>query len=219
MQGAAFKSNAWQIINVRVGRRIALGGGVFSNEGIGTADIYANEYPANYDRAMKERTFGHILMLTKNSVASDEHGSSRKRARECAPKSGRMSDHFSPISEIPTRTQAVACDGAAGHLIRAQQGKPNSPACTGQSIPDETRESAGQSRIQYDVIENKAARDGPGTELHLTLSGRKAYTYIPIEKAGFRRRGRLNDLRAAGCGNKLRSERVGIPSESAGLRN
>src|SRR5437667_11436738 len=42
---------------------------VFSNEGIGTL-IYANEYQ-QIRRALK-KDVRHILMLTKNSVASDE---------------------------------------------------------------------------------------------------------------------------------------------------
>src|SRR5205807_9259305 len=70
---------------------------VFSNEGIGTL-VYANEYQ-QIRRALK-KDVRHILMLTKNSVASDELV---KRTRPTIEKS--LGDYF--IFEIDKNP--VAC--------------------------------------------------------------------------------------------------------------
>jgi len=135
---------------------------VFSNEGIGTL-IYANEYQ-QIRRAMK-KDIRHILMLTKNSVASDEL---IKRTRSGIEKS--LSDYF--LFEIDKNP--VAC--VALHTY-PEQGKAEL-ACLYVN-PSHENQGIGRKLIQY--VENKAREMGLA-EL-ITLST-QAFTYFQ-SKGGF----------------------------------
>lgn len=135
---------------------------VFSNEGIGTL-IYANEYQ-QIRRAMK-KDVRHILMLTKNSVASDELV---KRTRSSIEKS--LSDYS--IFEIDKNP--VAC--VALHIYPEQN--KGELACLYVS-PSHENQGIGRKLIQY--VENKA-RD-LGLEELITLST-QAFTYFQ-SKGGF----------------------------------
>lgn len=135
---------------------------VFSNEGIGTL-IYANEYQ-QIRRAMK-KDVRHILMLTKNSVASDELV---KRTRSMIEKS--LSDYS--IFEIDKNP--VAC--VALHIYPEQN--KGELACLYVN-PSHENQGIGRKLIQY--VENKA-RDLGLDEL-ITLST-QAFTYFQ-SKGGF----------------------------------
>jgi amino-acid N-acetyltransferase len=135
---------------------------VFSNEGIGTL-IYSNEYQ-QIRRAMK-KDIRHILMLTKNSVASDEL---IKRTRSGIEKS--LSDYF--LFEIDKNP--VAC--VALHTY-PEQGKAEL-ACLYVN-PSHENQGIGRKLIQY--VENKAREMGLA-EL-ITLST-QAFTYFQ-SKGGF----------------------------------
>lgn len=135
---------------------------VFSNEGIGTL-IYANEYQ-QIRRAMK-KDIRHILMLTKNSVASDEL---IKRTRSGIEKA--LSDYF--LFEIDKNP--VAC--VALHTY-PEQGK-GELACLYVN-PSHENQGIGRKLIQY--VENKAREMGLA-EL-ITLST-QAFTYFQ-SKGGF----------------------------------
>ena len=135
---------------------------VFSNEGIGTL-IYANEYQ-QIRRALK-KDIRHILMLTKNSVATDELV---KRTRSGLEKS--ISDYY--LFEIDKNP--VAC--VALHTY-ADQGK-GELACLYVSSSHENQ-GIGRKLIQF--VESKAREMGLN-EL-LTLST-QAFTYFQ-SKGGF----------------------------------
>jgi len=135
---------------------------VFSNEGIGTL-IYANEYQ-QIRRAMK-KDIRHILMLTKNSVASDELV---KRTRSGIEKT--LNDYY--IFEIDKNP--VAC--VALHAY-ADQGKAEL-ACLYVN-PSHENQGIGRKLIQF--VESKAREMGVN-EL-LTLST-QAFTYFQ-SKGGF----------------------------------
>jgi amino-acid N-acetyltransferase len=135
---------------------------VFSNEGIGTL-IYANEYQ-QIRRAMK-KDIRHILMLTKNSVASDELV---KRTRSGIEKT--LNDYY--IFEIDKNP--VAC--VALHTY-PDQGKAEL-ACLYVN-PSHENQGIGRKLIQF--AESKAREIGVN-EL-LTLST-QAFTYFQ-SKGGF----------------------------------
>ncbi len=135
---------------------------VFSNEGIGTL-IYANEYQ-QIRRAMK-KDVRHILMLTKNSVATDELV---KRTRSTIEKN--LSDYS--IFEIDKNP--VAC--VALHVYPEQN--KGELACLYVS-PSHENQGIGRKLIQF--LENKA-RDLGLDEL-ITLST-QAFTYFQ-SKGGF----------------------------------
>ena len=135
---------------------------VFSNEGIGTL-IYANEYQ-QIRRALK-KDVRHILMLTKNSVASDELV---KRTRSGIEKT--INEYY--IFEIDKNP--VAC--VALHLY-PEHGK-GELACLYVN-PSHENQGIGRKLIQF--VENKAREMGLN-EL-LTLST-QAFTYFQ-SKGGF----------------------------------
>jgi amino-acid N-acetyltransferase len=135
---------------------------VFSNEGIGTL-IYANEYQ-QIRRALK-KDIRHILMLTKDSVASDEL---IKRSRPAIEKS--LNDYF--LFEIDKNP--VAC--VALHLY-PEHGK-GELACLYVN-PSHENQGIGRKLIQF--VENKARELGLN-EL-ITLST-QAFTYFQ-SKGGF----------------------------------
>src|SRR5881396_1699933 len=135
---------------------------VFSNEGIGTL-IYANEYQ-QIRRALK-KDIRHILMLTKNSVASDELV---KRTRASIEKN--LNDYY--LFEIDKNP--VAC--VALHVYPEQ--KQGELAFLYVS-PSHENQGIGRKLIQY--VENKARELGLN-EL-LTLST-QAFTYFQ-SKGGF----------------------------------
>src|SRR5205807_4403191 len=146
---------------------------VFSNEGIGTL-IYANEYQ-QIRRALK-KDVRHILMLTKNSVASDELV---KRTRSGIEKT--INEYY--IFEIDKNP--VAC--VALHLY-PEHGK-GELACLYVN-PSHENQGIGRKLIQF--VENKAREMGLN-EL-LTLST-QAFTYFQ-SKGGFAE-GTPEDLPAA----------------------
>ena len=135
---------------------------VFSNEGIGTL-IYANEYQ-QIRRAMK-KDIRHILMLTKNSVASDELV---KRTRSGIEKT--LNDYY--LFEIDKNP--VAC--VALHTY-PDQGKGELAFL--YVSPSHENQGIGRKLIQF--IESKARELGLN-EL-LTLST-QAFTYFQ-SKGGF----------------------------------
>jgi len=135
---------------------------VFSNEGIGTL-IYANEYQ-QVRKAMK-KDVRHILMLTKDSVATEELV---KRTRPMIEKN--LADYF--IFE--TDKNPVAC--VALHVYPEQL--KGELACLYVSKAHENQ-GIGKKMIQF--VENKAREMGLN-EL-LTLST-QAFTYFQ-SKGGF----------------------------------
>src|SRR5205814_67536 len=135
---------------------------VFSNEGIGTL-IYANEYQ-QIRRALK-KDVRHILMLTKNSVASDELV---KRTRSTIEKS--INDYY--LFEIDRNP--VAC--VALHIYPDQS---KGELAFLYVNPSHENQGIGRKLIQF--VENKA-RDTGLNEL-LTLST-QAFTYFQ-SKGGF----------------------------------
>jgi amino-acid N-acetyltransferase len=135
---------------------------VFSNEGIGTL-IYANEYQ-QIRRAMK-KDIRHILMLTENSVASDELV---KRTRSGIEKS--LNDYF--LFEIDRNP--VAC--VALHTYPEQE---KGELAFLYVSPSHENQGIGRKLIQF--VENKAREMGLA-EL-ITLST-QAFTYFQ-SKGGF----------------------------------
>jgi amino-acid N-acetyltransferase len=135
---------------------------VFSNEGIGTL-IYANEYQ-QVRRALK-KDVRHILMLTKDSVDSEELV---KRTRSTIEKN--LSDYY--IFEIDRNP--VAC--VALHIY--PDSKKGELACL---FVRPTHENQGIGRKLINYVEDKARESGL-SEL-LTLST-QAFTYFQ-SKAGF----------------------------------
>ena len=135
---------------------------VFSNEGIGTL-IYANEY--QQIRRARKQDVRHILMLTKDSVASDEL---IKRSRPAIEKS--LNDYY--LFEIDKNP--VAC--VALHLYPEQN--KGELACLYVN-PSHENQGIGRKLIQF--VENKAREIGLN-EL-LTLST-QAFTYFQ-SKGGF----------------------------------
>jgi amino-acid N-acetyltransferase len=135
---------------------------VFSNEGIGTL-VYANEYQ-QIRRALK-KDIRHILMLTKDSVRSEELV---KRTRSTIEKS--IADYY--LFEIDKNP--VAC--VALHLYPEQ--KKGELAFLYVS-PSHENQGIGRKLIQF--VENKARELGLN-EL-LTLST-QAFTYFQ-SKGGF----------------------------------
>src|SRR5205085_10574555 len=129
---------------------------VFSNEGIGTL-IYANEYQ-QIRRALK-KDVRHILMLTKNSVATDELV---KRTRSTIEKN--LSDYY--LFEIDKNP--VAC--VALHLYPEQ--KKGELACL---YVDPSHENQGIGRKLIQFVDARAREVGLN-EL-LTLST-QAFTYF-----------------------------------------
>ncbi|MBI5774723.1 MAG: amino-acid N-acetyltransferase [Verrucomicrobia bacterium] len=135
---------------------------VFSNEGIGTL-IYANEY--QQIRPAKKKDVRSIMLLTKNSVATEELV---KRTRAAIEK--QLGDYF--IFEIDKNP--VAC--VALHLYpEANKGE---LACLYVN-PSHENQGIGRKLIQF--VESKARELGLG-EL-LTLST-QAFTYFQ-SKGGF----------------------------------
>jgi len=134
---------------------------VFSNEGIGTL-VYANEYQ-QIRRALKKDTRA-ILLLTKNSVASEELV---KRTRAGLEKS--IGDFY--IFE--TDKNPVAC--VALHQLDPAKGE---LACLCVS-PSHENQGIGRKLIAF--VESKAREMGL-TEL-ITLST-QAFTYFQ-SKGGF----------------------------------
>ena len=135
---------------------------VFSNEGIGTL-IYANEYQ-QVRRAMK-KDVRSIMLLTKNSVATDELV---KRTRAGIEK--QLSDYY--IFEIDKNP--VAC--VALH-VSPEQSK-GELACLYVN-PSHENQGIGRKLIQF--VENKARE--LGLDELLTLST-QAFTYFQ-SKGGF----------------------------------
>ena len=135
---------------------------VFSNEGIGTL-IYANEYQ-QVRRALK-KDVRSIMLLTKNSVATDELV---KRTRAGIEK--QLSDYF--IFEIDKNP--VAC--VALH-VSPEQSK-GELACLYVN-PSHENQGIGRKLIQF--VENKARE--LGLDELLTLST-QAFTYFQ-SKGGF----------------------------------
>src|SRR5436309_2050343 len=135
---------------------------VFSNEGIGTL-IYANEYQ-QIRRALK-KDVRHILMLTKNSVASDELA---KRTRPAIEKN--LNDYYlfeidkNPVACVALHTYGEQSKGELAFLYVS---------------PSHENQGIGRKLIQF--IESKA-RDLGLNEL-LTLST-QAFTYFQ-SKGGF----------------------------------
>jgi amino-acid N-acetyltransferase len=146
---------------------------VFSNEGIGTL-VYANEYQ-QIRRALK-KDIRHIVMLTKDSVRSEELV---KRTRSTIEKS--IGDYY--LFEIDKNP--VAC--VALHLYPEQ--KKGELAFLYVS-PSHENQGIGRKLIQF--VENKARELGLN-EL-LTLST-QAFTYFQ-SKGGFSE-GTPDDLPAA----------------------
>ena len=135
---------------------------VFSNEGIGTL-IYANEYQ-QVRRAMK-KDVRSIVLLTKNSVATDELV---KRTRPGIEK--QLNDYY--MFEIDKNP--VAC--VALHVY-PEQGK-GELACLYVN-PSHENQGIGRKLIQF--VENKARE--LGLDELLTLST-QAFTYFQ-SKGGF----------------------------------
>jgi amino-acid N-acetyltransferase len=135
---------------------------VFSNEGIGTL-VYANEYQ-QIRRALK-KDVRHILLLTKDSVASEELV---KRTRSAIEKS--VGDYY--LFEIDRNP--VAC--VALHVY-PEQGKGELASL--YVNPSHENQGIGRKLIQF--VESKA-RELELSEL-LTLST-QAFTYFQ-SKAGF----------------------------------
>jgi len=135
---------------------------VFSNEGIGTL-IYANEYQ-QIRRAMK-KDIRHILMLTKNSVASDELV---KRTRSGIEKS--LNDYYlfeidkNPVACVALHNYPEEHKGELAFLYVS---------------PSHENQGIGRKLIQF--VENKAREMGL-SEL-ITLST-QAFTYFQ-SKGGF----------------------------------
>jgi len=135
---------------------------VFSNEGIGTL-VYANEYQ-QIRRALK-KDIRHILMLTKNSVLSDELV---KRTRSTIEKS--LADYY--LFEIDKNP--VAC--VALHIYPEQS---KGELAFLYVSPSHENQGIGRKLIQF--VENKARESGLN-EL-ITLST-QAFTYFQ-SKGGF----------------------------------
>ncbi|MBI3850336.1 MAG: amino-acid N-acetyltransferase [Verrucomicrobia bacterium] len=135
---------------------------VFSNEGIGTL-IYANEYQ-QIRRALK-KDIRSILLLTKNSVATDELV---KRTRAALEK--QLNDYY--IFEIDKNP--VAC--VALHIYPEQN---KGELAYLYVNPSHENQGIGRKLIQF--VENKARESGL-SEL-LTLST-QAFTYFQ-SKGGF----------------------------------
>ncbi len=135
---------------------------VFSNEGIGTL-IYANEY--QQIRRARKRDVRHILMLTKDSVASEEL---IKRSRPAIEKS--LNDYY--LFEIDKNP--VAC--VALHLYPEQS--KGELACLYVN-PSHENQGIGRKLIQF--VENKAREIG--LDELITLST-QAFTYFQ-SKGGF----------------------------------
>ena len=148
------------IINGRVDEGVLAE--VFSNEGIGTL-IYANDYQ-QIRRAMK-KDIRHILMLTKESMASDELV---KRTRSTIEKT--LNDYY--LFEIDKNP--VAC--VALHSYPEQN--KGELACL-YVRPSHENQGIGRKLLQF--VENKAKEQGM-TEL-LTLST-QAFTFFQ-SKGGF----------------------------------
>jgi amino-acid N-acetyltransferase len=148
------------IINGRVDEGVLAE--VFSNEGIGTL-IYANDYQ-QIRRAMK-KDIRHILMLTKESMASDELV---KRTRSTIEKT--LNDYY--LFEIDKNP--VAC--VALHAYPDQN--KGELACL---YVRPTHENQGIGRKLLQFVENKAKEQGM-TDL-LTLST-QAFTFFQ-SKGGF----------------------------------
>lgn len=135
---------------------------VFSNEGIGTL-IYANEYQ-QIRRALK-KDIRQILMLTKNSVASEELA---KRTRPAIEKN--INDYYlfeidrNPVACVALHTYPEQKQGELAFLYVS---------------PSHENQGIGRKLIQF--VENKAREMGL-SEL-LTLST-QAFTYFQ-SKAGF----------------------------------
>jgi amino-acid N-acetyltransferase len=146
---------------------------VFSNEGIGTL-IYANEYQ-QIRRALK-KDIRHILMLTKNSVASDELV---KRTRSAIEKN--LNDYY--LFEIDKNP--VAC--VALHLYPEQN---KGELAFLYVSPSHENQGIGRKLIQF--VENKARELNLDTLLTLST---QAFTYFQ-SKAGFSE-GSPDDLPAA----------------------
>ncbi len=135
---------------------------VFSNEGIGTL-IYANEYQ-QIRRAMK-KDIRHILVLTKNSVATDELV---KRSRSAIEKN--LNDYY--LFEIDKNP--VAC--VALHLYPEQN---KGELAFLYVSPSHENQGIGRKLIQF--VENKARELNLDTLLTLST---QAFTYFQ-SKAGF----------------------------------
>ncbi len=135
---------------------------VFSNEGIGTL-IYANEYQ-QVRRALK-KDIRHILMLTKNSVASEELA---KRTRTAIEKS--INDYYlfeidkNPVACVALHTYPEFGKGELAFLYVS---------------PSHENQGIGRKLIQF--VENKARE--MGLDELLTLST-QAFTYFQ-SKGGF----------------------------------
>lgn len=147
------------IINGRIDEAVLAE--VFSNEGIGTL-VYANEYQ-QIRRALK-KDIRAIMMLTKNSVASEELA---KRTRPMMEKM--ISDFY--IFE--TDKNPIAC--VALHQLDATKGELASLFVS----PSHENQGIGKKLIQF--VETKA-RDLGYTDL-ITLST-QAFTYFQ-SKGGF----------------------------------
>ncbi len=135
---------------------------VFSNEGIGTL-IYANEYQ-QIRRAMK-KDIRSILLLTKNSVATDELV---KRTRAAIEK--QLNDYYifeidrNPVACVALHTYAEQSKGELAYLY-----------------VNPSHENLGIGRKLIQFVESKARESGLN-EL-LTLST-QAFTYFQ-SKGGF----------------------------------
>ena len=135
---------------------------VFSNEGIGTL-VYANEYQ-QIRRALK-KDVRHLMMLTKDSVASEELV---KRTRSMIEKN--VSDYY--LFEIDKNP--VAC--VALHVYPDQN---KGELAFLYVKPSHENQGIGRKLIQF--VENKARESG--LEELLTLST-QAFTYFQ-SKGGF----------------------------------
>ena len=135
---------------------------VFSNEGIGTL-VYANEYQ-QIRRALK-KDIRHILMLTKDSVRTEELV---KRTRSAIEKS--LSDYYlfeidkNPVACVALHTYPEHAKGELAFLYVS---------------PSHENQGIGRKLIQF--VENKARETG--LEELLTLST-QAFTYFQ-SKGGF----------------------------------
>jgi amino-acid N-acetyltransferase len=135
---------------------------VFSNEGIGTL-VYANEYQ-QIRRALK-KDVRHLMMLTKDSVASEELV---KRTRSMIEKN--VSDYY--LFEIDNNP--VAC--VALHVYDEQN---KGELAFLYVKPSHENQGIGRKLIQF--VENKARETG--LDELLTLST-QAFTYFQ-SKGGF----------------------------------
>ena len=135
---------------------------VFSNEGIGTL-IYANEYQ-QIRRAMK-KDIRHILVLTKNSVLSDEL---IKRPRSAIEKN--LSDYYlfeidkNPVACVALHTYPEQMKGELAFLYVS---------------PSHENQGIGRKLIQF--VESKAREMGLSELLALST---QAFTYFQ-SKGGF----------------------------------